>query len=281
MIKLHSKLITVKIDKVGAEIKSIVANGREIMWHGEEGWKRTAPTLFPFCGGFLNGKYTYNGVEYECEKHGFARNSEFKVERKNKRSATFLLKSSEETLKVYPFEFEFRVIFTISGKSLIVEYDVRNKTDGEMYFSVGSHEAYMCKGGIEDYDVIFPKRETLDTYIIKDGQLTLEKRSVLKHSKTLPLLEKYLENDSLVIDDMASRSVILRNRTNGERIKVSFPGFNYFVIWSKPGLEYICLEPWAGFPGTTEKLEDRIGIIRLKKGAKKKLMHKITILENL
>lgn len=281
MIRLHNKLITVKVDKLGAEIKSITANGREIMWQGEEGWKRTAPTLFPFCGAFINGKYTYKGEEYECEKHGFARTSEFEVEKKSKKSATLLLKSSEETLKCYPFEFEFRVIFTISGKSLIIEYDVKNKTDGEMYFSVGSHEGYICKGGIENYDVIFPRRETLDTYIINENGITQEKMPILKHGKILPLLEGYLENDSLVIDNMASRRIILRNRINGERIKVEFPGFDYFVIWSIPEHEYICLEPWAGFPATTESIEERRGIIRLKKGRRKKLMHKITVLENL
>lgn len=281
MIKLHNKLITVKVDKLGAEIKSITAKGREIMWQGEDGWKRTAPILFPFCGGFINGKYTYNGQEYECERHGFARDSVFSVEKKNKKTVTLLLKSSAETLKRYPFEFEFRVTYTISGKSLIIEYDINNNSEGEMYFSVGSHEGYRCEGGIENYDVLFPRRETLDTYIINEKGITEEKMPVLKRGRVLPLLEKYLENDSLLIDNLASRSVVLRNRTNGERIKVEFPGFDYFVIWSAPGNEFICLEPWAGFPAPTEKIEDRKGIIRLKKGGKKKLMHKITVLENL
>ncbi|MBE6805216.1 MAG: aldose 1-epimerase family protein [Ruminococcaceae bacterium] len=285
MIKLHNKLITVKIDKVGAEMRSIVCDGREILWQGDKNsWARTAPTLFPFCGGFKNGKYTYGGTEYECAKHGFAKNSEFEVEKKSKKRVTLLLKSNEETLKQYPFEFELRVTFTISHKSVIIEYDVRNKTDGEMYFSIGSHEGYICSGSIENYDLLFPRRESLQNCIVEQGVIGKNTEQITKFTKTLPLLERHLASDSLVFKNMASRSVILRNRTNGERLKIDFPGFNYFVIWSIPGNEYICLEPWAGFPDyidTTEKIEDRTGIVRLRKKGKKKFMHKITVMEKL
>lgn len=285
MIKLHNKFITVKIDRVGAEMRSIVCDGREILWQGDEkSWARTAPTLFPFCGGFKNGKYTYGGTEYQCTKHGFANVSKFEVEKKNKKSVTLLLRSNKETLAMYPFEFELRVTFTISRKSVIIEYDVINKTDGDMYFSIGSHEGYSCRGSIENYDVLFPRRESLQNCLVEQGVIGNNTEQITKFSKTLPLLERFLDNDSLVFKNMASRSVILRNRTNGERIKVEFPGFNYFVIWSKPGCEYICLEPWAGFPDmidTTERIEDRIGIMKLKKNGRKKLMHKITVLENL
>ena len=285
MIKLHNKFITAKIEEKGAEIKSIVCEGHEILWQGEEtSWARTAPTLFPFCGGFKDGKYIYNGVIYNMNAHGFAKDREFTVEKKSKRSVTLLLKSDEDTLAVYPFQFELRVIFTISLKSVIVEYDVKNNTDGEMYFSIGSHESYECQGGVENYDVHFKKRESLINCIV-DGKIIGEKtEQITKFSKILPIYERFWENDSVVLKNLFSRSAVLRNRINGKRIKIDFPGFNYFVIWSLPGKEYVCLEPWAGFPDTTytsEKIEDRIGIIRLKKNGRKKLMHKITVLENL
>ncbi len=285
MIKLHNRFITAKIDRLGAELKSIVCEGREILWQGEESsWARTAPTLFPFCGGFKDGKYIYNDVSYEMSAHGFARDSEFQVQEKSKKSVTLLLESNDETLAIYPFKFELRVIFTLSRKSVIVEYEIKNKTDGEMYFSIGSHESYICEGGVENYDVHFKKRESLENCIV-DGRIIGEKtEQITKFSKILPIYERFWENDSVVLKNISSRSAVLRNRTNGKRIKIDFPGFNYFVIWSMPGKEYVCLEPWAGFPDTTytsEKIEDRIGIIRLKKGKKKKLMHKITILEDL
>ena len=285
MIKLHNKLMDVKVDKVGAELKSIVCGGREIMWQADPNvWGRTAPTLFPFCGGFKNGKYIYNEKEYECLKHGFAKISEFEVEKKSRKSVTFLLKSNEETLAQYPFEFELRVTYTLSHKSVIVEYDVRNKTDGDMYFSIGSHEGYACSGGVENYDIYFSRRESLQNCLVKEGCISQETEQITKFSKTLPIYEKYFAHDSLVFKNMVSRSLILRNRTNGERIKIEYPGKDYFVIWTIPGNEYICLEPWAGFPDTfdtTEKIEDRTGIIKLRKNGKKKFMHKITVLENL
>lgn len=285
MIKLHNKLITVKVDKTGAELRSIKSGEREIMWQGDEKfWGRTAPTLFPFCGGFKNGKYIYNDTEYECLKHGFAKIAEFEVENKSRKSVTFLLKSNEETLKQYPFDFELRVTYTVSHKSVIIEYEVINKTDGVMYFSIGSHEGYICNGGIENYDLHFPRRESLQNCIIEQGVIGPDTEQITKYSKMLPLLEKHIEKEAMVFKNMASRSVILRNRTNGERLKISFPGCKYFSIWSIPGSEFVCLEPWAGFPDTldtTEKIEDRTGIIKLRKNGKKKFMHKITVLENL
>ena len=221
MIKLHNKLIDVKVDKVGAELRSFVCDGREIMWQGDKNsWARTAPTLFPFCGGFKNGKYIYKDTEYECLKHGFAKNSEFEVEKKSRKSVTLLLKSSEETLKQYPFEFELRVTYTVSHKSLFVEYDIRNKTDGEMYFSIGSHEGYACSGGVENYDLLFPRRESLKNCIVEQGVIGPDTEQITKFSKLLPVYEKYFAHDSLVFKNMSSRSVILRNRTNGERLKI-------------------------------------------------------------
>ena len=41
--------------------------------------------------------------------HGFARDSEFEFLSKTENSISFILKSNDETLKVYPYDFEFIV----------------------------------------------------------------------------------------------------------------------------------------------------------------------------
>ena len=41
----------VSIDELGAELSSIIKDGRERLWQGENGlWNKHAPILFPFAG---------------------------------------------------------------------------------------------------------------------------------------------------------------------------------------------------------------------------------------
>ncbi|MBQ0084344.1 MAG: aldose 1-epimerase family protein [Clostridiales bacterium] len=285
MIKLKNKHLSVKIEPVGAELKSILLDGEEKLWQGEQGsWEGTAPTLFPFCGGLKNGGFTYKGEEYLCDKHGFAKTAEFAVIEKDRRHAVLELKSNEETRKKYPFDFIFRVTFTLLRQSITVKYTVKNTGKDEMYFSCGSHESYLLENGLENYDIIFPHRESLETCLIEQGLIGEEKLPIIKRSEIMPLYEKYLQNDSLVFENTAAKKLILRNRTNGKRIKIEFPDFKYLVIWSLPGKNFVCIEPWAGFPDRlthTGEIEKKQGMIRLRASGKKTLAHKITFLPTL
>lgn len=81
-------------------------------------------------------------------KHGYVRFKTFEVENKTDDSVVFSHKSDDETKESFPFEYELRVIYTLKGKSLKVDYSVINLTDNTMYFSIGSHEGYYTPEGI-------------------------------------------------------------------------------------------------------------------------------------
>ena len=51
-----------------------------------------------------------------------------------------------------------------------------------------------------------------------------------------------------MLTDLKSRFVTLRNRKNGKSAAVSFDGFDYLLIWTKPEAEYVCIEPWTSIP---------------------------------
>ena len=77
-IKISNGEITAVISTRGAELKSVVKNGREFIWEGDPNvWAGQAPLLFPICGGLKDDKYVLGGNEYTLEKHGFARFKEF------------------------------------------------------------------------------------------------------------------------------------------------------------------------------------------------------------
>lgn len=267
MVTLKNNTLTVKINELGAEIKSVYAFDREYIWEGKaEVWGDSSPLLFPICGGLKENKYTFNGKEYSLPKHGYARRTVFKIESLTDTQAVFLHTSDPETLKCFPFEYELRVIYTLNGSSVEVKYLVDNKNDYAMYFSIGAHEGYYTPDGIENYDVIFPEEETLNTSNLCGNLLADTTTPVLKESRVLPLYDKYFASDALVFRNIKSRSAMLRNRITGTGVKVDFGFAKYFLIWHKYAAPFICLEPWAGIPdtvGSSYDITEKEGIITL------------------
>lgn len=280
MICLKNDRLTLSIDPIGAEMRSVLLDGKEMLWNGDPAvWSGCAPVLFPVCGGFPQDKFEINGKVYDMPKHGFAKLREFSVERSSKDFVTFLLKSDEETRAQFPWDFELRITYTLHGASIDVTYSVDNCSDSDMYFSIGSHEGHACPEGIEDYDLIFDQKETLDAWVLNGNLLEHRTERVLFESKTLPLYEKYFKVDALVFKDVRSRRVTLRNRKNGRSVQVSFPGKNFLVLWMKPGAPYLCIEPWCGVQGMIDDVLDitqKEGVERLTAGARFERTHTIS-----
>lgn len=269
-VKISNGVLEVEISTFGAEIKSVKKSGEEYIWCGDSNvWSGQAPVLFPICGGLRDDKYIYEGKEYTLEKHGFARDSEFEIETVEKDSVVFLLKATAETKKKYPFDFELRITYKIDGNKLGVIYNVSNKGENKMYFSIGAHEAYACPEGIEDYTVIFEKEEDFESSVL-DGNLFEHKTEKIAESgKELPLKYKYFAVDAQSFLNIKSRKATLRNNKTGKSAELSFEGLDYFLLWTMPTGKYICMEPWSGFPDFVDSDYDithKPGISELESG---------------
>lgn len=246
-LTIANEYIRVTISAQGAQMQSIIKDGKELLWEGDPAvWSGQAPVLFPICGGLKDDKYVFEGKEYTLKKHGFARNSEFEVETQEPERAVFLLRADEERLGQYPFACEFRVIYSLDKTKINVEYNVKNLSGKDMYFSFGAHEAYACPEGIEDYSVIFEVPEELNSNILNGNLLEYETVHIGSDVKELPLKYEYFAVDALVFLNLKSRKATLKNRKTGKEITVTFDGADYFLLWTKPGGKYICLEPWCG-----------------------------------
>lgn len=282
MITLKNEFLTAVFNEIGAELKSLVFDNTEYIWEGRsEVWANSCPLMFPICGGLKNDKYTLNGKEYTLQKHGYARFKTFEVENKTDNYVVFLHKSDAETKESFPFDYELRVIYTLTGKTLSVDYSVKNLSECTMYFSIGSHEGYYTPEGIEDYDVIFPQNETLNAYVLYGNLLSNQQLPIIKDSSTLPLYDKYFTVDALVFKDLKSKSAKLRNRKTGRAVEVNFPDSKYFLLWHKPCAPYICVEPWDGVQDIVDSSYDitkKEGIISLESGSEYKNTHTISII---
>ncbi len=249
MVTLKNGNSVLKINEKGAEMKSFTVNNVEYLWTGDPNiWAASAPNIFPMTGGFKDDKYILEGKEYIMPKHGFAKNMDFIVESVTDTTAVFLLTETDETKSQWPYDFEFRVCYELFDSKVAIDYKVTNKNDNTMWFSVGSHDGFATPEGIEEYDIIFENKETLNAYTLFGNLIGEETYPVIENTDTLTLKYDYFSVDALVFKDVKSKSCKLINRNTGRGIKLDYPDFPVMMVWTKPNAPYICIEPWFGAP---------------------------------
>lgn len=259
--------IEITVESKGAELKALLKDGKEFMWNADaKYWAKTSPVLFPFVGGCKEGKYTYNGIEYPMGRHGFARDNEFELVESGENNLKFSYKSNEESLKVYPFNFEFIINYVITADGVNLEYEVFNKEDGEMYFNLGTHPAFMASEfPVTDYYLEFSEPETLDLYTLVGLTVAKETKPFLKNEKVIKITEDLFKDDALVFKGHKSEYLSLKNVNNSEEVKVSLKDFTWLGIWAPPGAPFVCLEPWCG----VADMEDHNGDLTKKEAVNK------------
>ncbi|MBL4678160.1 MAG: aldose 1-epimerase family protein [Mucilaginibacter sp.] len=254
MTILENDHLRVAIDAKGAQLSSLInkQTGVEQMWQADANvWGYHAPNLFPIVGGLLNNELHVDGQTYKMNRHGFARQSEFLILDGDEEHAGFSLPYSEHTLEVYPYKFDFQVLYTLIDNALRITYKLINRDTRSVYFSVGGHPAFNVpfnKGETyEDYYLEFETQEDLQSHLLNsDGQFTGETTPIKLTNKKLQLNRELFANDALVFKNLKSRLVNIKCNKHDQSLSVEFPHFNYLGIWSKPGADFVCIEPWLG-----------------------------------
>ncbi|RRJ90227.1 aldose 1-epimerase family protein [Flavobacterium macacae] len=251
------------INSKGAELNSLKKNNTEYIWEGNsEFWGKHAPILFPIVGTLKENKYSFESNEYSLSRHGFARDLEFQVYESNKESITFSLKSSEETFKNYPFQFELRVSYTLSETNLEVNYQVFNQNDFEMPFSIGGHPAFALPNNFENYCLKFDGDQIISSYFLKDDLLSDDFQEIILENDKLKLNYTLFKDDALIFKNLKSNSIEIVENDN-PILKFTFDDFPNFGIWTKENAPFICLEPWFGYSDTIDasgKITEKQGI---------------------
>ncbi|MGM9665320.1 MAG: hypothetical protein ACI3XX_02135 [Eubacteriales bacterium] len=266
---------TIKKDKTeitvtdkGAEPVSIKYDGKERLWQNENGsWPAHAPVLFPVCG---KCKIRADGINYPCKRHGFAKDSTFTLAKQMKNSLVFRLNSNKRSMRQYPFEFVFDVIYEITDEgSLTIAYEVHNTQSKELYFSCGGHDSFALEKDVSNYELLFEKDESFDSLLVdKRGNLTGEAETI-GNGKILDLSTHLLENGSSVcLDHIKSRGVILREKDGGRNIAaVWFSKSDKIILWHPEGSKMICIEPWQNLPDSKKdkdtEFPDKDGVIKV------------------
>jgi len=102
--------------------------------------------------------------------------------------------------------------------------------------------------------------------------------NVGKNTCEIPLKYEYFAVDALVFLNLKSRKVSLKNRKTGVEVGLEFEGNDFFLLWTKPEANYICMEPWCGcqdFVDSDYDFVNKRGIIKLLAKEEKTKTHKI------
>lgn len=271
---IKNQQITVKINPKGAELVSLFNNENqtEYMWSADPNfWGKTSPVLFPIVGTLKENRYRFEGQEYTLPRHGFARDREFVVEKSEENSVTFLLISDENTLKVYPFKFEFRLIYSLQNNTLNITYSVKNIGENKMYFSVGGHPAFAVplseNTTYDDYYLEFNKTENFKRWgLTLDGLIETQSFDFLMDTNKLNFTKALFYDDAIVFKNLESTSVMLKSDKTNRQLKFDFEGFPYVGIWAAKDANFVCIEPWCGIADAAnhnQELTEKEGIIAL------------------
>lgn len=263
-IKITSKSNSAVLGLEGAQLNSLVKDGREYLWQGDaQYWSGQAPVCFPIVGVLADGKAKAFGKPCEMKRHGVARINPFDIFEQHKNSVTFIQKSSENTKKQFPFDYELKIKYTIVGDTVTNEYIITNTGSEKMPFVIGGHPAFNCPlcedEEFEDYKVVFDKpiskpclRPDHHTGLVDVSK----KYDVMKGTDTLNLKHNlFEENDALIFENCQAKSATLTGK-NGKGIKIEFQDMNNLLVWSAVGnAPFVALEPWTGISNCTDEDE--------------------------
>lgn len=281
-VNINNGVIAIEVNEHGAELKSAVKNGFEYMWCADEKyWARTSPVLFPFVGGLKDKKYILDGQQYPMGQHGFARDCDFELLEITENSVTYILKSSEETMLRYPFEFTLSIKYTLINSSIKIEWEVKNENKRVMSFSIGAHPAFNLK----DKENYFKFDNTNDiTYnLIDENGLYVENcRHTLKNDGYVKIESDMFDNDALIIENNQAKEVCLCDSEKNPYVKVKFEA-PLFGLWSpaKKNAPFVCIEPWYGRCDRNDfcgEISERDYIINLEAGKVFKAEYEIELL---
>ena len=285
-LRIASDALAAEISELGAELRTLTdAQSRDLLWDGDPAfWTGRAPLLFPIVGELSGGAYRLDGRGYPMPKHGFARRSTFVVVAHAHDRITLRLDASDATRTIYPFDFRLDVSYAITGATLTLTAVVSNLGEAALPASFGFHPAFRWPLPYgeprADHRLTFAEAEPAPIRRI-DGQglLTPSEHATPVRGRALHLNDALFEDDALIFDRLASRSLTYGAAT-GPSLEIAFPDMPLLGVWTKPGAGFICVEPWQGCAdpqGFDGEFRDKPGVVQIAPGAARSFAMRVTL----
>ena len=274
---------TIKAD--GAELCSLkTAAGMELLWQAGALWPRHAPWLFPIVGRLKDDQLRHGGRTYPMTQHGFARDLRFTWLERSADACVLRLADNAVTRARYPFAFTLTLTYRITPDRLDMLAEIANPGEAMLPASFGAHPAFnwpLLPGQPkESYQLIFAQPEPAPIRRLTGGLLREQPAPSPVEGRILPLSERLFDEDAVILDQPASRSVRFVG-IDGPAIELAWDGFRELGIWSKPGgAPFLCIEPWRGFATPLDFDADftaKPGLMQIAPGATAALGYAVTV----
>ena len=284
---IKNQFLTATINSKGAELRKLVDSNNINRMHtpSTETWNRVSPILFPQVSKTRDLLYTVEGKEYHMPMHGFFRDLDLTPTSIKEDELIFEIHDTEESLKVYPYKFSFKVTYKLIDNSLKVIFNVSNKGNKEMLYMLGGHPGFkvpLYEGEeYSDYYLKFEQKETVDAMQVVDGYLANEFKRALTNEDTIVLKHEMYNPDAIVLKDLKSSYVDLLSLKNDSVLRFRFKDFEILAVWSlmKENANFVCLEPWNGIQKDFVVEHEKMGVLALKENETKEFSYTIEIVK--
>jgi galactose mutarotase-like enzyme len=210
------------------------------------------PLLFPSPGKLADGRFARAGKSGAMKQHGFARDLPWAVTRRSDASVSLALSSNDATRAVFAWDFAVALTLTLTAESIRLAVRVENTGKDPMPFGFGIHP-------------YFPVHDKAHATISTAATRAFDNVT----GKTGPFRGFDLavgETDLHLIDHGSTDSTLA---ADGARVTLrTSPELGRWVVWTQPGKEFVCVEPWTA-PGNA--LNTGEGLIELLPSAAKEL----------
>lgn len=261
MVIIENEILKVSINTKGALLTSIndKRNDEELLYQIEkDSWPFQDVQIFP-----IIGATNYRVKDFKLSsptRHGFIRNMEFKVINKTNETATLKINSNEETKKLYPYDFEFFITYSLKFDKLTITTKVLNLSNETLLCMYGAHTAIKA-----NENAILNLGKGYTQYKLIDGLIS-EKGTLIDDNK-IQLTKDYFKKEDTVVIDNTFDKLIIKNGFNHDVI-YTFDA-PLFALWSRNDTgNFVCLEPWWGISNVTNEeieLKDTKFINKIKK----------------
>jgi len=194
------------------------------------------PVLFPVAGRLNDDSFPVNGERLSMSQHGFARRMPWRVSGIDTSSAAALsvtLDANDATLAQWPYRFQVTFQYRLSGSTLAIRQRFTNDGDRPMPIHPGLHPYFLVESGQKNgARVVTNGTQARDTRTGKVGPLTLP-------------IELGGGEVDLQILDHSGPTVGLERPGRGARSLALDPTQAIVTVWTLPGRDFVCVEPWT------------------------------------
>ena len=190
------------------------------------------PLLFPTPGKLENDRWSRAGKTGTLTQHGFARNLAWAIDARSESHVTLSIRADDKTLASYPWRFSANVTYALASNALDIRFDIVNEDTSTMPFALGLHPYFLARDKASArvptsascaYDNVMKRDVPFRGFDFTRGEVDIH---LLDHDSSSAQLA--VDGGALSID--------------------CSPEFQRWVIWTLPGKDFICVEPWSA-PG--------------------------------